>query len=285
MTNNILICTDLDRTLIPNGDKPVSDGALEIFTTLCTSNDIQLCYVTGRNFNLTNNAISEYKLPIADFLICDVGASAYYFRNNKYSIDSNWTNEIESDWNGMDINLIHELLDDIKDLILQEQDNQSIYKLSYYTKNKSDDVVSEIKKRLNIINVNINIISSYDEINCIYLIDILPKSVSKLHAVNYLMEKNGDTYDNTIYSGDSGNDIEVFTSGIPSIIVKNAHRDILNQIDEYQNSGLALNIYIAKGDFYHLNGNYVSGILEGLSYFHSSLKSRIRNIITNQQLI
>jgi sucrose-6F-phosphate phosphohydrolase len=279
MTNNILICTDLDRTLIPNGVQALSDNALEIFTNLCTFDDIRLCYVTGRNFDLTNEAIDKYKLPAADFLICDVGASMYYYTNNKYQIDLDWNKEIESDWNGMNINLIHELLDDINDLILQNQENQSIYKLSYYSQINPEPLITEIKKRLKLISVNINIISSYDEINTIYLIDLLPRSVSKLHAVNYLMEKNGDSYDNTVYCGDSGNDIAVFTSGIPSIIVKNAHKDVLSIIKEHEKSDSAMNIYKAKGTFHKLNGNYVSGILEGLSHYHSILKLRIEKII------
>ncbi len=279
MTNSIFICTDLDRTLIPNGEQTLSEGALDIFKNICNLDTIQLCYVTGRNLNLTNQAIIEYDLPIADFLICDVGASAYYRDNNKYTIDNHWKNEIESDWNGMDINLIQELLDDINDLYLQEKDNQSIFKLSYYSKNKPEIQIKEINKRLKIINVNVNIISSYDERDSLFLIDILPRSVSKLHAINYLMEKNGDSYDNTVFCGDSGNDLDVFTSGMPSILVKNAHQNIIDSINEVEKSGVALNIYKAKGDYFHLNGNYVAGILEGLSHFHLTLKTIIENNI------
>jgi len=279
MSENILICTDLDRTLIPNGDEPVSKGALAVFTDLCKSSDIRLCYVTGRNIQLTNSAITDYNLPKADFLICDVGASAYFLQDGEYIIDLSWENEIKSDWNGMDVNLIHELLDNINDLTLQGHANQSIYKISYHTNNKPLNPISEIEKRLNLISVNINIITSYDETKNCYLIDILPKSVSKLHAINYLMEKHGDTYDNTIFCGDSGNDLDVFTSGIPSVIVKNAHETIFKKINTLENSITALNIYKAKGEFHNLNGNYVSGILEGLSFFHSSLRQKIETII------
>ncbi|MFV2061138.1 MAG: HAD-IIB family hydrolase [Gammaproteobacteria bacterium] len=281
MTNNILICTDLDRTLIPNGTQALSDGALEVFSNLCSSNDIQLCYVTGRNFNLTLDAINDYQLPMADFLICDVGASAYYFNDTEYSIDLNWKNEIESDWNGMAIHLIHELLDDIDNLNLQNHQNQSIFKLSYSSKVKPEPLISEIKKRLKLISVNINIISSYDETTATYLIDLLPRSVSKLQAINYLMNKNGDTYDNTVYCGDSGNDIDVFASGIPSVIVRNAHKEVLTEINKIEKSDSALNIYKARGDFHNFNGNYVSGILEGLSHYHSSLKLKIEKCINN----
>jgi len=279
MTDSILICSDLDRTLIPNGTQAVSSGALEVFSELCQLSHIQLCYVTGRNLNLTTKAIADYKLPSADFLICDVGASAYYYQDNKYIVDLSWRNEIESDWNGMDINLIHELLDDIDDLIIQESHNQSMYKLSYFSHSKPEKQITEINKRLSLISININIISSYDEVKKQYLIDILPKSVSKLHAINFLMEKNGDTYDNTVFCGDSGNDMDVFLSGIPSIIVNNAHQDVIDQIQAHEKSGSAINLYKAKGDFNNLNGNYVSGILEGLSHYHAELKLDIEKII------
>ncbi len=279
MTHSILICTDLDRTLIPNGDKPLSAGAQDIFTELCQSDTIKLCYVTGRNYQLTKKAIEEYQLPLADFLICDVGASMHILNNQQYSIDKAWSDEIESDWNGMNMNLIQELLDDITDLEPQKQEHISYYKLSYFSQNQPDHSLSKINERLNTINVNVNIISSYDEIEKVFLIDILPRSVSKLHAINFLMEKNGDTYDNTIFCGDSGNDLDVFTSGIPSVIVKNAHQDIIDKINEYESSNIALNLYKANGGFHSLNGYYVSGILEGLAHYHTDLKNKINEII------
>ncbi len=284
MTHSILICTDLDRTLISNGDEPLSAGAHDIFNELCKSDSIQLCYVTGRNYQLTKNAIEEFQLPFANFLICDVGASAYKLIDQKYSVDEHWSSEIESDWNGMNMNLIQELLDDIDEIKLQHHDHLSFYKLSYFSQNQPDISISKINERLNTLKVNVNIISSYDEVKNIYLIDILPRSVSKLHAINFLMEKNGDTYDNTIFCGDSGNDLDVFTSGIPSVIVKNAHKDILVKIDESEASGQVLNLYKANGGFYGLNGNYVSGILEGLAHYHTDLKNDIENIMKKNQL-
>ena len=48
----LLICTDLDRTLIPNRIAPESPGAREYFRKLSNRDEITLVYISGRNKNL-----------------------------------------------------------------------------------------------------------------------------------------------------------------------------------------------------------------------------------------
>ncbi|GAB1234429.1 hypothetical protein UT5_08230 [Ferrigenium sp. UT5] len=72
-----LLCSDLDRTLIPNGVQPESPGARNIFRRLVARDDVQLAYVSGRHRELIAQAIAEYDLPEPDFVIADVGTTLY----------------------------------------------------------------------------------------------------------------------------------------------------------------------------------------------------------------
>ena len=68
----ILLCTDLDRTLIPNGLPPESPNARELFCKVAAAPFVSLAYVSGRDLGLLQKAIAEYNLPTPDFMIGDV---------------------------------------------------------------------------------------------------------------------------------------------------------------------------------------------------------------------
>ena len=58
MSERLLICTDLDRTLLPNGVQPESPGARRRFAALASRPEVTLVYVTGRHRALVEQAIS-----------------------------------------------------------------------------------------------------------------------------------------------------------------------------------------------------------------------------------
>ena len=104
------------------------------------------------------------------------------------------------------------------------------------------------------------------------LLDILPWSASKYHALAALQRFEGFTDDDTVFSGDSGNDIEVLASSIPAIMVANTEPAVqkaaLRQATARHHSK---SLYIAKGEFNGMNGNYSAGILEGIVHYHAGL--------------
>jgi len=64
----------------------------------------------------------------------------------------------------------------------------------------------------------------------------------------------------------------MLVSPIPAILVRNASPDIkadAQQIAALEGTGQAL--YVARGCFQGLNGNYAAGILEGLAYYHPAI--------------
>ena len=77
MSRRILICTDLDGTLIPDGRAPESPSARERFARVVARPEVMLAYVTGRHMELVEEAIAGYSLPVPQLVVADVGATIY----------------------------------------------------------------------------------------------------------------------------------------------------------------------------------------------------------------
>ncbi|MFC1536735.1 HAD-IIB family hydrolase [Pseudomonadota bacterium] len=262
--NRLLLCTDLDRTVIPNGSQPESAGARELFSRLVGTADVQLAYVSGRHRALIEQAIDEYRLPLPDFAIADVGSTVYQLEEGVWKRWQSWDNEIGGDWQGHSTEALHSLLSDIGSLQLQEQEKQNLHKLSYYLPLHQDHqpVLAEIKQRLQAGLIRANLIWSIDEAEEIALLDILPAGANKLHAIEFLMQQRGYDSRDTIFAGDSGNDLDVLLSPIQSVLVGNADSEVRSAA-----AAAGQNIYLASGGFLNMNGNYSSGILEGIVHY------------------
>ena len=128
----LLLCTDLDRTLIPNGPQPESKFAREIFNKFTSQDEVTLVYVTGRDKLLTQQAIKNYKLPVPKFVIADVGSTIYQVVNDKWIHLDKWDSEIDNDWGVKNNNDLQKLLQHFSDIRVQEYSKQNKHKLSYY---------------------------------------------------------------------------------------------------------------------------------------------------------
>ncbi len=272
MIRSLLICTDLDRTLIPNGSHAESAGARGHFATLVGRPEVSLAYVTGRHRALVEEAIEEYGLPVPDFVIGDVGSTIYRVGPHlEWQRDRSWEEEIAQDWNGRRHADLLALLADLALLDAQEDEKQNTHKLSYYVRSAGNraDLTSVIGDRLRGEGVQANLIFSLDELRGVELLDVLPARVSKYHAITALVERCGLGDDHTVFSGDSGNDIEVLASPIPAVIVANARADVRDEaLARARQGGNESALYVARGGFMGMNGNYSAGILEGIAHYH-----------------
>ena len=270
-----LLCTDMDRTLIPNGTAPESIGARQMFSRLAKNEQATIVYVTGRHRKLIEQAIEQYELPQPDFAIADVGTTIYELKRGFWRQWDGWADEIDTDWKGMSSHELRTLLHDLPELKLQEQEKQNRHKLSYYLPLAADEqhTMKEIENRLKKAGIGANLIWSIDEQTEVGLLDILPASANKLHAINFFMQKHGFNYDNTVFAGDSGNDLDVLLSPIHAVLVANASEDVRAIAER---SDLRANLYLAKGGYLGMNGNYSAGILEGIAYFLPYVDSWLR---------
>lgn len=260
-----LLCTDLDRTLIPNGTQPESAGVRERFNRLVCRKDVMLAYVTGRHRRLIEQAIVDFQLPQPDYVIADVGSTIYRIGAHGWQQWNEWQVHIAPDWRGMSYHEVFCLLSVFPLIELQAKEKQNRYKLSFNVPLETDMQVllGEMETRLMRAGIKANLIWSIDEEAGTGLLDILPARANKLHAIRFLMQKSGFSLKDTLFAGDSGNDLDVLLSDIPSVLVANADEQIKGRA---ANSSLDT-LYIAKGGYLGMNGNYCAGILEGAAHY------------------
>jgi len=271
ISDRLLLCTDLDRTLIPNGPEPESPGVRVRFAVLASHEQVTLAYVSGRHRALVEDAIAEFKLPQPDFVIGDVGTTIYRIVDGLWQREHDWEEEIGRDWGGRSSAELAVMLNGVPDLQLQEESKQNRNKLSYYLPLKADrEALSGlIAARLKHENIRARMIWSIDEPAGVGLLDILPEKASKYHAIEALIRHHGFDVEQSVFCGDSGNDIEVLASSIPSVLVANSSDEVRMQaLRQAKENGRLGRLYIAQGGFLDMNGNYAAGILEGVVHYH-----------------
>jgi HAD superfamily hydrolase (TIGR01484 family) len=271
MTDRLrLLGTDLDRTLLPNGPNPESPQARPLFRALCQDADLTLVYISGRDRELVQRAIYSYSLPQPDFVISDVGTNIYDLRAGDWQLLDTWHARIAMDWHGHDHGALCQLFSAVRELRLQEYRKQNTYKLSYYFSLQDDR--EELDARLSALlaaqGIEASLVWSVDDPAAIGLLDVLPRSADKFHALDYLQTLLDIPTASILFAGDSGNDLPLLISAIPSVLVANAMSYVRDQArDMAEIAGHADRLYCAQGGYRDMNGNYSAGILEAIDHF------------------
>lgn len=274
----LLLCTDLDRSLLPNGAQPESPGARETLKALLAESGMLLAYVSGRRLALHEEAIAEYDLPVPNFAITDVGTGLFSRVGTAWERDAEWENHIASSWRGHSAVELASWLEDLTALVLQEPAAQAPFKLSYDVPRieLGPALVETVKSRLAMRAVDATVVWSVDETVPMGLLDVLPTRAGKLNAVRWLAARCQVQQDRLVYAGDSGNDLEVLVSDIPSVLVANATDEVRQLAQELaQKNGCEQHLHFAIGGYLDMNGNYAAGILEGLAYFIPEIRTRL----------
>jgi HAD superfamily hydrolase (TIGR01484 family) len=266
----ILLCSDLDRTLIPNGIQEESAPARQVLRKIAAHPNVYLSYVSGRDKKLILDAIEAFDLPLPEYVIGDVGTTLYRIVNGNWHLSEDWRREISRDWKGLDWEQRAKIVADIKEIWLQEPEKQNQYKLSYYTQQNVDSkkLINDIQKRFTRHRIRVGIVWSVDEMDKVGLLDILPARANKLQAIQFLIRKEQFSQDRTVFAGDSGNDLDALTSGLQAILVNNAADAVRKAaIETLSEKQLTDRLYLPRGNFFGMNGNYAAGVLEGLAHF------------------
>lgn len=279
MSSKLLLCTDMDRTVIPNGMQAEHPDARRRFRKFCQSSNVCLVYVTGRHRQLVEKAIRTYSLPQPDYIISDVGTKIFQFKDGQWQEVQSWCDEIDQDWNGKSHTDLKALLSDIKDLQLQEFSKQNTHKLSFYLPlylNK-DHVIEEVHRHLHKGDINASVMWSIDELTNVGLLDVLPEHATKLHAIEFLQGRLGYADNEVVFAGDSGNDMPVLASPIQSVVVNNASDEIKAMAQQLvAEKGHPQSLYIAvdPGPL-GMNGNYSAGVLQGVWHYVEGLRPQL----------
>jgi len=278
-TDRLLLCSDLDRTIIPNGSQPEHPQARTYFHQLCALPDVTLVYVTGRHQQLVLEAIEQYSLPIPDFAITDVGTMIYQLVQGEWRELLPWQEQIAVDWQGKSHEQLQQALSSFSELVLQEQSKQNNFKLSYYLplNVERDQILKGVERILAQMGVEASLIWSVDEQKEMGLVDVLPRNATKLHGIEFLRQQLGYHREELIFAGDSGNDLPVLVSPIRSILVANADQQVKHEAQQLaKQNGCAESLYFAQQNSFPLGGNYSAGVLQGVMYFAPEIGAELK---------
>ena len=265
------LATDLDGTLIPiEQDEDQHFQALEQIRRIHLESDQrEIVFVTGRHLESVLGVIIEKQLPVPHSIITDVGSSVWKLSNQKVSGEIQWIRDFDYD-RLLDAivgdfscdHLLH-ALGDLKQLELQPKEQQGKYKLSYFCKAEHlSELVVSIKGILKKDHLPFSLVSSVDPFNGRGLLDLLPKGVDKLYAIEWFKRTHAREGDSRIvYAGDSGNDLQVFMSETASIIVSNTPSDVKKRVESH------FAVKDVRNRKFFASRSSTSGVLEGLKYF------------------
>jgi sucrose-6F-phosphate phosphohydrolase len=277
MTRRLLIATDLDRTLLPNGPQTESPGARALFARLVADPRVLLAYVSGRHRALVEEAMAEWSLPRPDRVIGDVGTTIWHVpASGEWTRDTTWEDAIGGDWAGHTALELAGLLRNVPGLELQPPEKQNRHKLSYFLPADTDmkALAPALEAPLLDAGVDARFVFSVDETEDQGLLDVLPKRASKLHAIEAVADELALNPESIVFCGDSGNDLEVLVSTLPAVLVANATDPVRKAaLAGARAAGTEANLYCARGGFRGMNGCYAAGMLEGIAHHHPWIES------------
>ena len=262
-----ILATDMDRTLLPNGSWKADQNAIELFNELTRKHGVMVVYVTGRNLQLAEAAVSEYGVRPPDILIGDVGTSIRKYDNGDWRFDEGWIDHVRRVSPRWDAGAIRDVVAGIEGLREQEPEHQNSFKQSYYADHtRKDSILAAIAGRVEGRYDEVTVYS-YDSMDDKGLVDFLPNSATKQTALEYIAEEYGCEKGEVVFCGDSGNDIFPLTAGFSGVLVRNADDQLVEKVRSAMAENPGLKAYFAKGGFMGLNGYYTSGVLEGASHY------------------
>jgi len=262
-----ILATDMDRTLLPNGEWEADDNAIELFNELTKTQEVLVVYVTGRNLELTEAAVTDFGVRFPDILIGDVGTSIRKHEAGEWHFDEGWIAHVRKVSPRWDATAIKAAVMDIDGLLEQEPEHQNPFKQSYYADHsRREEILAAVNERVQG-RFDEVAVYSYDSMDDKGLIDFLPDSATKQTALEYVAEKYRCERGDVVFCGDSGNDIFPLTAGFSGVLVKNADDQLVENVHEAMAGNPDLKVYFAKGDFRGLNGNYTSGVIEGAYHY------------------
>ena len=240
----LFLISDLDGTLV---EGTCTDGLSELKQWISENKDkVAFGIASGRNKEITLEALHKYSLPDPDILICSAGSEIYY--THKHIADNGWESHIDYQWKRTEL---QKALADFPGIRLQEQAAQWPYKLSYYVNDRfNEDDMANLHKFLDDRKLRAKILLTENK-----FLDLLPIRASKGHAVRYLSYKWKIPLENFITAGNSGNDKDMLTGKTRAIVVANYSPEL----EELKDNRL---IYFARKPL-------AMGVLEGILHYTS----------------
>ena len=259
-----LLATDMDGTVIP---LELSSGReeeiAEFREAVEGAHRLTLAYVTGRGLALARKGIRQFQLPEPDFLVCDVGTSVYSSKETGFEPDPEYAERMRGAMGGLDFSEVRESLEPMGDILLQPEERQTDFKLSYHLPRGMDHsrILASVRQRLEGFGGLVQAVYSVGAPSGTGLLDLLPSGAAKDFALQYLKEITGVEDEDIVYAGDSGNDKAAILAGFNAIVVANAGEDLKGELRaRAKEGGLTSRIHFSPFPF-------AKGVLEGCRHF------------------
>lgn len=257
-----VLATDLDGTLIPLPDHPEHLMALDTLRMERERRGFTFLYATGRHAESVFEAITEYRLPLPDWMICDVGTTILQGDGDRFAPFAPYTEHLRQRVGDTDRGEIETLLRDLDGLDLQIPAHQREFKISCEcATERTDPLLEQINRRLRAHGAPYDAMGSVDPFRHCGLIDILPGGISKAHALHWLATHANFTPEEVVYAGDSGNDLPALTGPFHAIVVANASEGLADRVRT------SLREQNAEHRFYAARSTATSGVLEGCRHY------------------
>ncbi|MFT5497262.1 MAG: sucrose-phosphate synthase [Kiritimatiellia bacterium] len=235
-----LIIADIDNTL--TGD----DEAMQSFFKLISEveDNIGFGIATGRRFEDVMELMEDCGIPQPEVLITSVGTEIYYGKN--YTLDKSWQKHINFRW---DPDKIREVLLGIEGLFLQEDNEQSKFKISFKVDFSVAPKLAAIKRIMRENGIRAKTILSLG-----MFLDIIPFRAGSGISIRHMAYKWGFPLENILIAGDSGNDEEMLAGSTLGVVVGNYSKE-LEKLKKYPR------VYFAEA-------HHAAGIMEGIEYYN-----------------
>lgn len=244
-----LILADIDNTL--TGD---DEAMLRFFDLITHAEDkIGFGIATGRRYEAVMELIEEYSIPKPEVIITSVGTEIYYGKN--LTMDSTWQKHIDFRW---EPDKIKEIMSQINGVYLQDENEQSNYKISYEVDFSIAPSVGNIKRILRENGIRVRVILSLG-----MFLDIVPTRAGGGLCIRHIAYKWGFPLEHILVAGDSGNDEGMLTGNTLAVVVGNYSKE-LEKLRKYPR------VYFAEN-------NHAAGIIEGIEYYHFFDNIRVPN--------
>ena len=235
----MLVC-DIDNTL--TGDR---QALTRLKGWLAAHPATAFGIATGRSLHSAIDIIRQWDIPVPQFLIASVGSEIYWIRDGQFrKIDreDGWPPFGQGTWNpdGIDARLRG-----LAGLTPQAPREQRAFKRSYFL--KDIEKCADVRHLLQDAGLEFELIYSHGR-----FLDLLPKGVSKGHAIQHIARSLAIEPRDIWAAGDSGNDAHMLEMVGKPIVVGN-HTAELAHLRKRPHS------YFARRD-------HAAGILEGLAH-------------------
>lgn len=234
-----ILVTDLDGTLL--GD----DAALARFRVWLAPrrSRLRLAYASGRHLASVRDLVDREVLPAPDATISAVGTEIHDTHDRPFP---GWSERFD-DW---DADRVRELLRPFHWLVPQAAEFQTSIKTSYDVDGLSASDSATIRGTLADAGLAATVVSSGGR-----FVDVLPATAGKGRATRFLADAWSIDSADVLVVGDSGNDIELLTSGFRGTIVANALPELRLAV---------------SSDVYQSPASFADGVIDGVTHWSAA---------------